>query len=346
MTRKTHLVGTWPAESAPQAMEIAFTKVGDHLPRMSDGETGDRAKWVVQTIDWMRANPDVEITVDVPYESYTKIPKFKLRDGHKLDPDNIELGYHREFQKSYRAFKVLRERFGKPDVKFQVGLPMPLDLAVYVFGMADAIANPELTEAFREASVREVTAIQKEAGDDVVFQIETVVALVRIAMTMDADKPETAKLMADGFKEVVSAAPKGTHFGAHLCLGDFKHKSMVTMVDATPAILLANALAKDFPKSQTLDYIHVPFAAADKPASMEASWYEPLKDLDIPDDVRFVAGFLHESASTEDQRTLLEIIERNAGREVDVAAACGLSRRATPEDAWDAMEKAAVLIET
>ena len=39
------------------------------------------------------------------------------------------------------------------------------------------------------------------------------------------------------------------------------------------------------------------------------------------------------------------MIESHVGREVDVAAACGLARRPDVSQAWDAMEKALLLVE-
>jgi hypothetical protein len=117
------------------------------------------------------------------------------------------------------------------------------------------------------------------------------------------------------------------------------------MNDATPLVLLANALAKAWPADQKLEYIHAPFAAADKPGSLDESWYTPLKDLDLPDDVRFVAGFIHEDVKLEDQKKILAWIDDFTGREVDVAAACGLGRRDTPEEAFESMNQAVALIE-
>jgi hypothetical protein len=62
--------------------------------------------------------------------------------------------------------------------------------------------------------------------------------------------------------------------------------------------------------------------------------------------VRFVAGFVHEDLGLDTLREVQTLIERNVGHEVDVAATCGLGRRETPDQAWDAMDKTAALIET
>jgi hypothetical protein len=117
------------------------------------------------------------------------------------------------------------------------------------------------------------------------------------------------------------------------------------MRDVRPLVLLANALAAQWPQGRRLVYVHAPFAAAAEPPIADESFYEPLAELDLPDDVRFIAGFLHESLELSDHQELLSRIERLTGREVDVASACGLGRRPTPEEAFQAMRDAAELIE-
>jgi hypothetical protein len=326
-------------------MQLAFEKLGDHLLRMSDGEVGERSQWVTKPIEWSRVNPDLELVTDGNYSGYQDGTKFGVKEGHTFDPANVTLGYETAFKENYPAFKFMRERYNKPEVSFQVGVPAPVDMAVDVFGFAEAQQDESLTETYRVATAREITNIQKAAGDDVIFQIETVVGLVAIAMSPDDKKAETAEKIATGFAALAEATPKGTRYGAHLCLGDFHHKALATMNDATPLVILANAVAKAWPKDRPLQYIHGPFAAADKPGSLDESWYTPLKALDIPEDIRFVAGFIHEDVALNDQKQILAWIDEFTGRQVDVAAACGLGRRDTPEEAFDAMEKSIALIE-
>ena len=74
-------------------------------------------------------------------------------------------------------------------------------------------------------------------------------------------------------------------------------------------------------------------------------FYAPLTDLALPAETRFIAGFLHESLDTAAHRELLGRIERLTGREVDVAAACGLGRRDTDEEAFEQMRETAALLE-
>jgi hypothetical protein len=343
--RTTHLVGAWPGRSAPDAMATALDRVRRHLLRLSDGETGERSLWVTPAIEWLRANPDVDLMCDGTYADYESGPRFRVRQGRSLNPSNLHLGYHRAFVESFPAFKYLRDQAGLPDIRFQVGLPAPLDLTFVLFGMEAAVSDRAIAEAWTRATVEQIHRIVGDADESVVFQLETVASLVAVAGAPEEARGAVAAQMAEALHQVVRGAPEGTHFGAHLCLGDFHHKALAEMSDARPVVLLANALTAGFPPGRILDYIHAPFAAADKPGSFEPSWYRPLEELDLPADVRFVAGFIHETIATQDHRALLEMIERFSRREVDVAAACGLGRRPDPAQAWDAMDKAVALIE-
>jgi hypothetical protein len=345
MTRSAHLVGTWPGRDPEHAMEIALKQLAPHLVRMTDGETGDRHLWVGSTVDSFRANPDVEVVSDGAWTGYEDTTHFKVRDGVTLNPDNIGMRYALAFQGSFPAFKELRSRFGREDLKFQVGIPAPIDLALYTFGEV-AFTDPTIVEACTAATMRELEKIAAIGGGEVVFQIETVVGLVAVAQAADGEQEQTATRMADSLVEVARRSPQGTSFGAHLCLGDMNHKAYGTMRDVRPLVLVANAMAAAWPQGRRLSYIHAPFAAAAEPPIADESFYEPLRELALGDDVRFVAGFLHESLDLPAHQELLARIERLTGREVDVAAACGLGRRATVEEAFQQMREAADLIQT
>jgi len=344
MPRKTHLVGAWPGISAPHAMDTALRRLGPHLLRMSDGETGDRSTWVTPTIEWLRANPDVELIRDATYTSYEDTPLFALRNGRTIDPANIHLDYHLNFQRSYPAFRELRARHGYPDIAFQVGVPAPFDLAVYTVGHDVAMKDQSIADAFAAATIREIEAIRADAGDDVIFQLETVVAMVAVARTPADQQADVADRMANALVSPIGMAPEGTRFGVHLCLGDFHHRAMAEMGSARPLVLLTNRVAKAWPPGRALEYIHTPFAAASKPGSLDPSWYDALAELDLPESVRFVAGFVHEHLGLDALREVRALIERQAGREVDVAATCGLGRRDTLDEVWDAMDKSVALL--
>lgn len=343
--RKTHLVGAWPGRSGPDAMEEAFSRIGDHLVQMSDGETGERRGWVTPTVEWARANPDLELIQDGDYSDLQNLPLFRVK-GDGLDPANIHLHYRRAFEDSFPAFKVLRERHGKSEIRFQVGVPAPVDVAWALASPKDAaVADPEVVRAVHEATVPQMRAIYEIGGDDVVFQLETVAGMVAVVMAPEEQQEMVATQMAGMLAGFAESAPVGAHFGLHLCLGDFNHTSATDQSSARPLVLLSNAIAKAWPDDRPLDYIHAPFAAAEKPGHLDEEWFEPLSELDLPEDVRFYAGFIHEAFGIDDLRIIRDRIDRLTGRQIDVAATCGLARRKDSNEAWDAMAMATTLIE-
>jgi hypothetical protein len=223
MARRAHLVGAWPGRDPEHAMEMALRRLAPYLDRMTDGETGDRHLWVTPAIEKFRANPDVEIVRDGDWSDYEQVAVFRVRDGATLDPDNIRLPYALAFENSFPSFLVLRERFDRPDLRFQVGIPLPIDLALYAFGDA-AMTDPSILEACTVATARPIERIRDQGGDDVVFQLETVVGLVAVAQAPDEAQEGVAAQMAGGIVDLAARAPEGTRFGIHLCLGDFHHR--------------------------------------------------------------------------------------------------------------------------
>jgi hypothetical protein len=325
-------------------MEQALNRLAPHLDRLTDGETGDRHLWVTPVMEKLRANPDVEIIRDGDWSDYEHTAAWRVREGHTLNPDNLRMHYALAFRNSYPSFQILRERYGRPDMRFQVGIVAPIDLAIYGFGEA-AFADPSILDAWTAATTRDIAEIFAEAGDDVVFQLETVVALVAIAQAEEAAQETVANQMAETMLATVRRSPAGARFGMHLCLGDFHHTAYGKMRDVRPLVLLANAIAAGWPEGRVLEFVHAPFAAAKEPPIADEAFYEPLRELALPADTRFIAGFLHETLDTDAHRELLARIERLAGREVDVAAACGLGRRNSDEEAFEQMREAAALLE-
>lgn len=323
-TRGALLVGSVPADSAEEAISLALGKLGGRLHSMSDGETGERRNWIIHIIEALRAHPDFELAKEGDWSDYDRTPRFRLATGKRLSAAALDLGYVAAFRANYPTLKALREEHGLPGLAYQVGIPGDLDLTLFVFGPGGILTR---RGPFTEATVREITAIHREAGDDVVFQIEVPAELVFVAQMPPPLRPLVARYMAGGICRLAKLSPSGSRFGVHLCLGDMNHRALARMADVGPVVLMANAIARRWPAGRRLEYVHAPFAAANIPPVLDERWYAPLSKLALPSETRFVAGCIHEDLAVEDQRALIQLIERRLGTRVDLATACGLGRR-------------------
>jgi len=339
VTRAAHLVGSIPADSADDAMHLATTHLGSRLRTLPDGETGERHHWIVHIIDALRRHPDLELKKEGDWSDYDNTPVLRVRKGHTLRGETLDFGHVAAFEQSWPTFQRVRDEQGDSSLAFQAGVPGDLDMALFTLGPIGAFRH---RAAFRTATLREIREIHRRAGNDVVFQIEVPAELIFVARMPGPLRGLMATFLGRGIARLAREAPQGARFGVHLCLGDMNHRALATLTDSTPVVLLSNAIVKAWPKGRQLEYIHAPFAAAEKVPRTDQAWYAPLRRLVIPHRTRFIAGFVHEDQDLEQQRKLRDVIERNVGGEVDVATSCGLGRRSRPA-AVAALERTAAL---
>lgn len=339
--RHALLIGTLPGETADEAMRSAVERVGPHLRFLPDGETGERRSWIVGLIMGLENHPDLEISKDGDFSDYRHQRNYRVRKGHQLTSDNLDLGYASWYRANREIFdKLVADTPELGGVSFQVGIPSDLDLAMFALGPMGGLRNRKV---FQEATIRDITAIRDESGDDVLFQIEVPVETMLVALAGPFGR-FVAPRVAASIGRTVARAPEGTRFGVHLCMGDLGHKALTRLRSLKPFVTLANTLSQSWPAGRPLEYVHMPLAAGEEPATLEESFYRPLEGLRLPADVHFVAGFLHEQRSIDEQRRILAAIETAVGHPVDIAAACGLGRR-SPEAAFATMDQAKALCE-
>ena len=54
---QTHLVGSLPFADAGLAMQESLQRLGETLPYLPDGETGERANYIMHLVDRLARNP-------------------------------------------------------------------------------------------------------------------------------------------------------------------------------------------------------------------------------------------------------------------------------------------------
>ncbi len=337
--REAHLVGSLPGTSAEAAMSSALEILGPFLRSLPDGETGERRNWVISIIEGLRDHPDLQLRKPGDWSDYDKTPVMTIRKGHRLYGASLDFGHVDAVRHSFPEFVRATTAYGRADLAFQQGVPGDFDLAMFTLGPVGALRS---RRPFTEATLSELRGVQAVTGPDTLFQIEVPVELVLLAKAPMAARPVLAKLLSRSITGLAAASPVGTRFAVHLCLGDMNNRALGTMTDVGPLVLLANAVLRGWPEGRPLDILHAPFAAADQPATRDPAYYAPLRDLALPQDVRFAAGFAHESQSLADQLEIRGTIDDLLDREVVIAAACGMGRR-SESDGRAVLERTAEL---
>ena len=341
--RRAHLVGSLPAPSAAEAMRLAADRLGPDLDYLPDGETGERRNWVISMIDAFRDHPDIRLVKPGDWSDYDKTPRFALRPGHRLYGAALDLGITSAALAARPEFDALRDKLGpgahgRP--RFQVGIPGDVDLAMFTFGPAGPV---RYRRAFTEALASTMHQVHAAFGDDVLFQIEVPVEQVVLARAPSPARPALATVLAGRIAALAQGAPQGARFGLHLCLGDMNHRALGKITDAGPLVQLANAAVRRWPAGWPLEYVHAPLAAADNPPTADPAFYQPLSDLRLGPDVRFIAGFAHEDQDERTQVSIRQMIEDAVGQPVGISTSCGLGRR-QPDAALAAMDRIKALL--
>lgn len=250
MTRSAHLVGSIPADDAGDAMQLALGHLGSRLRTLPDGETGERHHWIIHIIDALRRHPDLELKKEGDWSDYDKTPVLRVRKGHTLRAETIDFGHVAAFEESWPTFTRVRDERGDASLAFQAGVPGDLDMALFTLGPVGAFRHRAI---FRRATVREIREIFRRGGRDVIFQIEVPAELVFVVRMPGPLRGLMASFLGRGVARLAREAPNGARFGIHLCLGDMNHRALANMADATPVVLLANAIVKAWPAGPPLD---------------------------------------------------------------------------------------------
>ncbi|MBN6058297.1 hypothetical protein JYK22_40630, partial [Nonomuraea sp. RK-328] len=332
-----HFVGSYPAGSTREALQEMLTeRTKDRLYALTDGET-DRKDWVVDQIDSYRENPAFDLVQDGDWSDYTRCPAFAIAPGHELTSQDIGLRYQEWADASWELFDAGRRAVGRPDLKYQVGIPTGFDMSLFTLGPERGMRE-EAIEAFVQATVEQISAIHAGPyGGDVVYQLETPASL---SLALAVDDPDYRRGLARRLVDLVARSPEGSRFGIHLCVGDLGNKARTQPATRRISVELANAVTENWPAGRHLDFVHDPIAAGSWVPSLDESSYADLRDLRLASGTRYIAGMVHEGQSLEDQRAVLEMVRKHLPetQSLGIATACGLGRRSR-EAANDIVER-------
>ena len=127
-----HLVGSVPVQSADEMFRLSLRHLGHHLKRLPDGEVGDRDTWIRWQYAKIGDSAQIE-QLDLD-NVYVPVPPYGIVEGVSSagDIEFPNLGYADAAIESFAVFQGLVEEGLVPaNMRFQVGLPTPLSVAIF-----------------------------------------------------------------------------------------------------------------------------------------------------------------------------------------------------------------------
>jgi hypothetical protein len=330
MPRRVHLVGTLGGEHPHPSMTLALTEVGQYLVTLPDGEPGERANWVKPMIEARRHRPEI-ITLHKSHFGSDLMgildgALYMRKPGHEFTSETFGLRYAEYAFESWPAFEdVTKDR---TDIRFQVGIASPFDVAVFSWG--SYYAQYYAQEA--DAAAAQVAAIEDRYSDRVTYQLEIPVETCFVAKAQKNFQTKTADEQGERIAEFIARTPLGSQWIIHLCVGDPLGKPLVTLKDTEPLVILTNAICKQWPRGYVLDAVHMPFGDGLNPSPTTREYYSPLNLLSVPEDIDLLAGlsfydlFSH-SMATNLSAISLDLADTATGRQMGVSTHCGFGRR-------------------
>ncbi len=315
-----HLVGSVPVNTADEMFRLSMEHLGGHLKRLPDGEVGERDTWIRWQHARILASPQISESdrepVYVPRKPLAIVEGISSADGIEF-PD---LGYANAAIESFGVFQRLTNEGVIPqDMRFQVGLPTPLSVAIfYIEPSSRLMFEQAYGRAIRHELQRMLESIP---GDKIAVQWETVAEFGLLEGLMDNHLDgDLLDNITDRLGALVDLVPEPAEVGIHLCYGDSGHKHFCEPEDAGHLVQVANGTADK--ASRAIAWIHMPVPKERD----DAAFYAPLTDLDLPESTMLYLGLVHDTDGKDGTMRRVDAASDFVNR-FGVATECGFGRR-------------------
>jgi hypothetical protein len=320
-----HLVGSVPLGTAAEVFRRVTGALGAYLPRVPDGETGERGRWIYWQRLMLERHPAMEVDPDVPplevriWDGSVLRHTDLLRLRRSVDPATVEFatGYAEAALASWEVFLQMRQAGVVPDGRrFQVCLPTPMSSAwMYV----SPSSHPGYQLAYERALMRALVAILADIPHaELSIQWDICQEVLLYENYFPSRPPDYRERIGALLARLGNAVPAAVDMGYHLCYGSPNDQHLVMPRDT--AILAEIARAIFAGVRRPVNFLHLPV-----PKDREdPAYFAPLADLGLPARTRLYLGLIHHDDGAGDRRRL------DAARRVvptfGVATECGWGR--------------------
>jgi hypothetical protein len=317
-TRRVHLVGSIPLDDSDSVFRHVAERLGEHVRRVPDGETGRRSRWNSWTAPTYERTPGLEL-VPPPPGSYTPWPQARLT----IDAEDLVLariGFADAALDSYTRFAELKAQGAIPAaVRFQVCLPSPIaPMTVLIEEGSRAAVEPAHLRQLH-AEVGEILAGIPHDQLAVQWDVCQDVGIWEGFYPAYFDDPQEG--VVERLRACAEIIPSDVEVGFHLCYGDFGHKHFMDPTDLGVATEMINRVTAA--SARPIDWFHVP-VPIDRD---DVAYYAPLAGLALTTRTELYVGLIHFDDGVDGARRRLASARRYVS-DFGVATECGFGRRA------------------
>ncbi len=315
--RGAHLVGSVPLADSESVFREAATRLGDHLRRIPDGETGIRTNW----IQWQwPLLAEVQQLQTADEEGGPFGPRFELRSAASMTASDLpDTGYRDSALESWQVFtRLKREGVIAGGARFQVCLPTPLAVTHVRIVPHSQAAVEAAYEAKLLGELDEI--LDAIPHDQLAVQWDTAVEFAVLESLLDTFVADPQPEILDRLVRLGNHVPADVEIGYHLCYGDVEHQHFVQPTDTDKLVNIANGVAAGL--DRPLNWIHMP-VPRDR---SDAGYFAPLGNLALPSETELYLGLVHITDGATGAQPRIASARRFVG-ESGVATECGFGRR-------------------
>ena len=312
--RSVLLVGSVPLASAIEVFTAVADALGQFVPRIPDGETGERLGWIAWTRDHLRQSPSLEAIGRRGEPG----PRFRVKDATG-DIDLGPLQYAPAAIRSYAEFRALKTQGKIPaHARFQVSLPTPFGIVFGLFPDADLAT---IWRLYEQRMLAEIAAIAEAVPtQELALQWDIAVETIAVLENPGNTQGVTADAVARSIAQLSNQIPAAIELGLHICYGDRDGHHFIEPKDLGVAVAFANRLFALIPRP--LGWLHMP-VPKDR---ADDAYFAPLENLRLRAGTQLYLGLVHLGDGVPGATRRM----RAAGRFVKaygIATECGLGRR-------------------
>jgi hypothetical protein len=329
LNNSAHLVGSVPLNSSEDVFCSICDRLGGHIKRIPDGETGERTNWIYFQRQMLAEHPAMERDTSIPKFQFKQwdgkvireVALLKLKDD--VDKANLvfPVGYSEHAIASFKDFERLQSAGKIPtDVKFQVSLPTPFATG---FNYISPNGRDEFLEVYEKSMAIDVQKIVDAIPHNKLAIQWDVCQEVLIFNNYFPNRSENYKQeVFDQLARIGNIVPADVELGYHMCYGSPGDDHVVKPEDFGMSVEFSNGIFDNINRS--VEFIHMP-GTYGQPGN---EFYAPLADLKLREGCELYLGLLFFDDAEDDAARIAAA--RKVIPNFGISTVCGWGR-ANPE---------------